>query len=93
MIDADTLQEELEFVDRVIPEELEDRLGEILGREVDGGEESGEGNERVLGNVLGVGEGNRPGSVEVVSESLLALIDCLGSVPGGDFGECWELGF
>ena len=42
--------------------------------------------------MLGVEVGARSGGVEVIGEGLLGLIDCLGFVLGGYFGEVWEFG-
>lgn len=41
--------------------------------------------------MLGVGEWQAPGGVEVLREGLLGLLDGLGPVLGGNFGEAWKI--
>ena len=75
-MNADALEEELEFVDGVVPEELVKVVGEVgrgEGTTESCGDEGGEGCEGVLGDFVSVGVRDAASSVEVVSEGLLAL--------------------
>jgi len=75
-VNANALEEELEFVDGVVHEELVEVVGEVErgeGRSAESGDEGGEGSEGVLGDLVGVGVRDAARGVEVVGEGLLTL--------------------
>lgn len=76
----------------MVPEEFPEAPGEFGGGEVDVLGEIGEGEEGILGNVLGEGVGQGSGSVEIIDERLLSFFDGVWPVLGRDVGEAWKLG-
>ncbi|PON70217.1 hypothetical protein TorRG33x02_257670 [Trema orientale] len=87
VIYAYALKEKLEFVNGLVPEEPPEASGESWGREIDLPDEIGERDNGVFANVLGEGEGQGPGGVEVVSQGFLSFFDDFGFVLGMDPGE------
>ena len=91
-VDPYTLEEKLEFVNGLVPENLAEVGGESLVGESDLGEERGEGEEGVFGDELGEDERNGLRGVEVLSKGFLGFGESCGFVVAVDSVYASELG-